>query len=412
MLRHLLNYIKGNNAEADLKIVKEILSQYQSKELEVTDELLHYLCNVSKIHKNESELLVIACHMISNLALNESHAMVMIEQGIIKTLAKILKCNKYRNKLVWKCTSALWNLCRPVGIEQHIPDYLPELIFECLVINEDFARAMHTCFGALSNLALVKPAELSAIMNQETVNIMLRIVWKYRFVENITGHFGAMVANISVVEEIAGLWVENDCVRILIECLKINESKEGVKHLIAALHNISDVSLFTHNICDCKGIETLREIAKTHDHEIMDFINGIFELARMPVHATSSLQVAVCSLDLIIVVDLLKRHGDIDLKTLDGKTALELALLHKNGPIAQLLLASGAKFDQNSYEDKNERCDVEEMLPFITKGKSIRFRSQRKFTKVMLKSRPKINADVCQLMTECIPGVDLLLVLQ
>ena len=60
---------------------------------------------------------IIACHLISNISLQEEYAMYMIAKGIIKNLTFLLLQNQKHSKLVWKCTSALWNLCRPTGIE-------------------------------------------------------------------------------------------------------------------------------------------------------------------------------------------------------------------------------------------------------------------------------------------------------
>jgi len=412
MMRLLTNYFNLPSAEEDLKILKRILREYQCEDLTVSDELLEYLCDTAKTHRKNTEVLVITCHIVSNLALDENHALSLIEFGIIGHLAKILKDHQNQRRLVWKCTSALWNLCRPVGISNKIPSVLPKLVLECLLINQHCPKAAHTCFGALSNLALCKPTEVSALITSDHFQTLIEIVWRYRDVSNVTGHFGAMIANISVVENVAQMCVENDCVRTILNCLKHCEEKESVKHLVAALHNISDVAQFPYYFADCRGIEIIRNIKFVTDNEIEEFIAGMFELSSMPSKAINSLHIACVSCDLMLVVDLLKRYGKLEDTDLEGKTALQLAIENENSEIVQLLVASGANIEQELYEQVEKHETLNAIIPFIKKGAAIRAKSERKFVNTMLGTRPKINKDVCSIVTECIPGVDLLLVLQ
>lgn len=412
MMKLLSNYFKLPNTEEEIQTLKNILKEYQMGNLDVSEDLLNYLCTVAKNNRKHNEILVITCHIVSNLALDEDYALFLIEMGIIDILTKMLHDHQGDRRLVWKCTSALWNLCRPVGIANQIPSCLPRLVLECLLENQHCPKATHTCFGALSNLALCKPNEVSNLITSKHFDEILQIVWKYKDVANVTGHFGAMIANISVVENIARICVENDAVRVIINCLNNCDEKESVKHLVAALHNISDVPQFPYYFCDCKGIEILLGLELSSDIEIIEFINGMFELSSMPSSAKTSLQIACVCCDLMLVVDLLKRNGDLTATDSNGKNCLQLAIEHKKGETIQLLLASGAKLNQKTFREIEQNEEMKCLIPFIEKGTAIRMKSERKFLNTMLGSRRKINKDVCSIVTECIPGVDLLLVLQ
>jgi len=417
MIKNFISYIQGRQSvkidiDEEILKVKEILEKYQHEELIVDDDLLQYLCDTAKVSHcacKTPELPIITCHIISNLALNEDHALFMINCGIIRSLTNLLKVFKGKDKLIWKCTSAIWNLCRPVDIEQHIPDELPQLIFECLDASRTFPKSVHTCFGALSNLALVKPDETAEIFTEKVLIIMSNIVYEFKDVSMITGHFGAMVANISVNSTVANKFVENDLIRILIECLKQTDERSSVKHIVAAIHNLSDIPLFCYFLCDCQGVEVLRNIQNEFGEDISDFVVGVFELASLPTGATTSLQVAVMCCDLTTTIEILKQNGGLEIKTLENKTALDLAIENNKYEIVRFLLATGAKFDQKCFVAKGEEGEI--MSRYICMGRALRFQSTQALTEIMHSSHPKLNKDVASIVTNCIPGVDLLLVL-
>jgi len=227
----------------------------------------------------------------------------------------------------------------------------------------------------------------------------------------------ASVANMSIIGNVAIRCVHLNYISVLINCVKVinDDDEDGAKHLIAALHNLSDVKKFPEYLCDCKGVEVLRETQSYYpEGEILAFIDGIFESAELPTDAMTSLQVSAACCGLTTALLLLKRGINIEEVDLQGNTALDIALKSKNGEIAQLLIASGAEFDQSTFEHESsiETMHKKEMLRYIKKGKNIRIRSIDTMHKVLYKSQPKLCKDVCTLVTSCVPGIDLLLVLQ
>lgn len=414
MFKSFLDFIQGNpekarNLDDEISVVKGILENYQNENLEVSDQLLRYLCDLTKFSCDEVELPIITCHIISNLALDENYAVIMIQLGVIRNLTKLLAKHNKNSKLVWKCTSAIWNLCRPVDIEDYIPVTLPGLVFECLVTNLDFKKAVHTSFGALSNLALVKPAETGNIFTEKNMEIMAVIVKKYRNVNMIAGHFGAMVANIAVNAQVANKFVNNNFIEILFQCLQETTERSSVKHLVAAVHNMSDIQSFCDYLCEAQGVELLRKIQIDYNDEISEFVNGIFDLSSLPQSATTSLHASVVSCDISMTIDLLKRFGKLETKDLEGKTALQLAIDSDKYETVQLLVASGA---EGKHCVLKEGGEGKSMKRYIDHGTELRFESIQMLKNMVLFSQPKANVDICSVINACIPGVELLLILQ
>lgn len=416
MMNSLFKYFTSQrNIREDMDNLSLILDDYQNENLVIDENLLNYVIECAECYAHNKTLILICCHIISNIALNENHATYLISHNIMQHLNSILVVHSSNYKVVWKCNSAIWNLCRPNDIQDFIPEELIENVFLALKNCCDNPKSVHTSFGALSNLALCKPNQFATIFDEEKMETILNIVWRFRNSHLIGGHFGALVANMSVIGDIALRCVKLNFVSVLINCVKNIKDEEGIKHVTAALHNLSDVKKFPAYLCDCKGIETLRQIQNEHpEGEITTFIDGIFELACLPRHATTSLHAAAACCEITSILTLLKRGMDMEEADLENHTALDIALLNNNGEIAQLLIASGANMNQELFEQEAmmEANQKEEMLHYINKGNIIRNRSIHTMNKIINEIHPKLCADICNLVTQSVPGVDLLLVLQ
>lgn len=250
-------------------------------------------------------------------------------------------------------------------------------------------------------------------MTMQNLEALRSIIQRYKNVSEICGHFGALVANMSVCPELAEACVTLEFVGLLVSCLEGGNLKtdEAVKHIVAALHNLSDVNEFNTQLCLCTGVETLRQVQREHEGEIASFVEGIFDLGGLPVHATTSLHVAVVCCHLHVIVQLLKRT-DMNIEECDreSKTALDIALSNEIGETVELLLASGAKLTESA----NEALEQEEsrsMRRFVKRGKTHRFRSQNTM-RSLVRDNAKLVNDMGTVVTSYIAGVDLLLVLQ
>jgi len=408
-------FSSGRNAQKDTDNLSEILDSFQQGILDVDNILLDYIIDCARIYTNKRSIVLLCCHIISNLALDEHHASYMVTNHIMVHLNTIMIVHNQRHKVVWKCSSAIWNLCRPNDISMYIPDSTIESVLLALQNCCDNPKSTHTSLGALSNLALCKPDIFAQTFTEAKMEQLLKIVWRYKTSALINGHFGALVANMSVIGDIAFRCVKLGYVNVLIHCLNFITEEDGIKHVTAALHNLSDVKKFPTYLCDCRGVEVLREIQEKHpEGEISTFIDGIFELAELPGSAVTSLHVAAARCHLTTVLTLLKRNMDIETPDIQGYTAVDIALSHQNGEVVQFLIASGAQFNEQKFENNTTLTtnDKESMLRYVQKGSVIRARSIRKMNTTLLKYTPGLCEDLCNLVTSSVPGVDLLLVLQ
>jgi len=413
MLAGLFSFLSKHDVEKDLAGLKTILELLQNDNLHVDQELLQSLVQVIKLHYKHRRIVLLGCHIMSNIALDENHAVTMIHLHAAKTLCKVLKRFEKDARVVWKAASALWNLCRPVNIATHIPKHTVEIVFKCLTTNAVSSRATHTTLGALSNLALVCPESFKKCMTPANLQALRNIVVRYRTVSEICGHFGALVANMSVCTELAECCVQLGYVDLLIGLLSDGnlKSSEAVKHVVAALHNLSDINEFTAKLCLCQGVEVIRATQMEHaDGEISDFVEGIFDLGGLPTQALTSLHVAAVSCSIRVVISLLHEDIDIDVMDKDAKTAVNLAAEQGMGNIVELLVAIGAKFSPQSVLSLPVG-DRQTMKKFVKRGKSHLFRSHSIMTSLVTQNTGLVK-DIGRVIAEHLPGIDLLLVLQ
>jgi hypothetical protein len=215
----------------------------------------------------------------------------------------------------------------------------------------------------------------------------------------------------SVCAELATQCVDLGFIKLLVHCLQTadSEGEEAIKHLVAALHNLSDITEFTPRLCLCQGVETLRKIQSDFDGEIPEFVAGIFELGGLPDCCTTSLQVAAISCDVTIVADLLVT-ADIEEKTFDDKSACDLALENSCEEVVELLLGAGAILNTKVFESLAEE-KKHKLSEFVQRGNNLRIKSKNKM-QTLVSGTAKMVCDVSQVVTEFIPGVEVLLVLQ
>jgi hypothetical protein len=408
MMNSLFELFVKRDSAADLQGLKTILKMYQKDQLTVDDELLTMLITITKYHYADRKIILLACHIMSNIALEEDHAVSMVEQGAAKILCKVLKKNSDDSRIVWKATSALWNLCRPHNIGDYIPETCPALVFSCLVRNSNSSRATHTCLGALSNLALVCPESFKRCMTRPALRKLRSIIKRYKHANEICGHFGALVANMSVCAELAQDCVALDYIHLLVHCLRNGNihAVEATKHIVAALHNLSDIDEFASRLCVSTGVEVLRTVQEHHEGEIHEFVEGIFELGGLPVSSQTSLHVASVCCDIPVIAQVLQT-ADIECVDADGKTALDLAVENACAEVVELLLGSGARLNESVFEDL-EDSERRSIAKYVKRGKNLRVTSQNHLNQVVTGSS-KMVCDCGSVVLDYLPGIDILL---
>lgn len=411
--KYISGIFKARVATEDEKMLKKCLEKVQNETFNPSEKELIEIVAMCKAHIHQRHIVLLVCHIISNLALNEQFALFLIQYKTAKYLQRILKVYLNDSKVVWKCTSAIWNLCRP---NQHpadcIPWNLPYTVYQALILNANNSRTVHTCFGALSNLALVKAEVFGECIDEEKIRFMLETAWRYRRSKSITGHFAAMVANMAVITDIAQMCVNNGYIPLLVHTMKLKQDEESVKHAVAALHNLSDCESFVDCIVSCKGVEHLHTAKNHYDssNDIYSFIDGIFELSSMPIDIQSSWFMAVGKADIMTVVKMLRGHADVNV-SINGKTALQVAAEANRGSVVELLLAAGAQ--EKSIE--NIQTEGTQLAQFIKQGKTIRKESQATLTNCLKTSKTctenKVCTDVLSLVVDHVHGFDLLVTL-
>jgi len=411
MITGLLNYFTPNTFENDFDFLKSTLDTLENDELECTHELLHQISRILKKHYKNRVLCILCSHIISCIALEETHASMLIECGAIKILCKVLKYHQHDGRVVWKSAPALWNLFRPQNISQHIPNDCAEIIFTCLVCNVTSSRAVDTTLGALSNLSLVRPELIQRIMTQDNLVRLKLIMRSYKNHDDICGHFGALVANMCVHPNLAKECIRFGYVHLLFSILKKGkiQSEESIRHIMAALHNLADVPHFTEIVCKVKGVELLTTFREKYE-ESSHFIQGVYELANFPFSATTSLHVASACCDIETVAYLLK-NSDCDINELDleGKTACDNAWLSESGSILELLVASGAEFNYKKCEKLEEKAQ-QKMRNHALRGKYHK-KHAKKVLETLVKQNTCLIKDMGCVVTDFIPGPEKLLVL-
>ena len=71
------------------------------------------IIKITTDYKDEKKICLLASHIISNLALNEENVSYMNQHMVCNIMIQMLQMYIANSRLVWKVTSAIWNLSRP-----------------------------------------------------------------------------------------------------------------------------------------------------------------------------------------------------------------------------------------------------------------------------------------------------------
>jgi len=239
---------KGNASYRDrLEFLCELITNPQD---EVEEKALLKIIRVFSEELHNKRLIHLACHAVSNVALNNTYAIFMLENGILYDMLKIYLYHTRDPKIIWKASSAVWNLARPSGISSMIPSSLPEVIFRSLDFHQYDDKVTYTSIGALSNLAIAYSSFIS-LLNEKRVTLVYSIAKRFMNKVNIGMHVAALIANIGVNGTVGELCVKVGFVDYLLKLLNLYcDNISMVKHAAAGLHNITDLELFLTCFCE------------------------------------------------------------------------------------------------------------------------------------------------------------------
>lgn len=408
MLNNLISQCRmgKRDASADLTQLKAMRSLIETNCYQPDEDFLKKLAKLLSRNIKESKCTYTGCHLVCCIALNEANGIFMINNGVLKTMIRVLSHHKENARILGKALAAIWNLLGAVVNASDVPSNCFKLIWATLLKHPGKERVVYATIGALSNLALVVPNQL--VSKSKQLRTLKNIFQRYRNSVDICTQFAAFVANICVSGTVA-----NKCAYLEYVPLLVNMFRSGcvsTENILAALHNMSDTSNFIEQLCMCQGVELLHEISNTHEEAgILEYIDGIYAQSRMSDRATSSLHVAAVHGLVEDTITILMKHQEIDLNSpdLDGLTACDLAIQNGMAKLVELLVASGASFADESFSGLEDSQKVKKALK---RGKYHRAKSQKVMKALILKNTNLIQ-DMGGVVAEFIPGVDMLLLL-
>lgn len=399
---------KTRKTAQDLYWAQNLFRSIQKKDTHVSKSTLQSLIQILEQSGGDRRVALLVPHMISNLALVDTHATRLCSLGAIRCLFTLLEQHSEDNRVIWKTSSALWNLFSIGGseIKKFIPADAVKRLLRCIK-PKCGVRAAHTLFGALGNLVLIFPESFLTFMTVQKLEYIGKSVRGCQ--ENsIIAHYGALIANMGTNVELAKRCVEAGQVSVMISIFRENKanSRECRKHLCAALHNLSDVDGFVKMICKSEGIEVLHTLVEKLDADIARLIDATFDLAHIPRTATTSLQVATLRCDANVINKLMwKPNTEVNVPNSDGKTPCDLAIQREMGEIVEIMVAAGGEWT----EEISALSSV--IQKHLQNGLHHRAESKRKMGSLITGSTMLVH-DMSGVVSSFISGVEMLTVLR
>jgi len=343
----------------DTKVHSEVLFQHskEKKDLFTLSRMigvkakqkdLDTLIEIMERKSESFQVLFLASHITSDFALDEDNVDYLNNHRICDILSQGLDRFHNNQEIVYKLTSALWNLCRP-GYEEIIPPNLVKQVLMALIKNKDSKNVVHTCIGCLSNLCLAIPEVFHAILTPVIIEELLLIVLKYSDKANVMCYFGSLVANMAINDYVAETCILSGYLGLCIKNLYNFKQYELRKYNIAAIHNLSDVQNFYDFFALNEGLEIVLKLREeySHDTEIFSYINGLFGEGKIPEFCTNSLHLAagVCKFSVfqqMFSEGRLHCIQSIDKKDLEGDSAFEKAVQYGREDVVEFLASLGA----------------------------------------------------------------------
>lgn len=412
MLQKLYKRAFGaKNTDADLGKLKAMQVQTQMATFQPSAEFMKTVAKLLRKYPRESAFAYMASHIISVVALEEENAISLLELGVFKSLTSLLIFHSKNPRVLVKVCAAMWNLLGVDEASDKVPKKCFMYLWQTIMRHQSSERVIHTALGALSNLALVAPSIIQ--LRSKCLRKLKHIFKMHKNNTQICNHFGALIANLCVNWNVAEKCIRVGYVSVLVDILHSAKDSEVAKHVLAAIHNLSDATNFKKHLCLHQGIEIFERIqASFNAPEIEEYIEGIYAQASIPRSSTSSLHVAVVSCSISVVVNILMKYNDtMDVLDREGNTACDLAMREGHAKVVELLVASGATYKTNIYAEIDDSLKKEEMVKSVHRGTNHRAKSHSVMNSLVT-DNTKLIQNMGEVVTDFIPGVEVLLMLK
>lgn len=392
-----------DSAVAEIKLLGRASSNNEDTLQNITKILL-----LMKKYSDSLHVQRVACHAISNLAMQVVIARWIVQKGGFQLIRKCLLKFEEDYKLCWLASSAIWNLARPPANRAHIGSEGVRLMINVLKKHHDKEKVTNTTIGALSNLSLCDSLKLE-VAQESNLKLIVEVLGEYstkRSVTVLTSGAG-LIANLAVSDEFAETVVNMNALPIVLQLLKWERSGDDTLHrnACAALNNMVTAARFVDSFLEHKGVEQVYEFLQSNDKELY---NNLLEncLVNMEVDVgqqTTSLHLCALHGKEEILKNLVSAQELVEFDATDSKnmTALDYAISAKHVSIIKFLSKCGAtKFQQNILADNSNEKEREQIERAIEEGRTIRKQIIKDHETTFVASLPAVPVDICKVMVE------------
>jgi hypothetical protein len=307
----------------------------------------------------------VACHALSNLAMQVVAARWIIQKGGFELIKKALYKYSSDHKLCWLASSAIWNLARPPTNRNIIGKTGCKLMLKVLNEHSDREKVTNTAIGALSNLSLLESLK-DYIASPKNLKIILNVMAQYLSKSSISvmTSGAGLIANLAVSDEHATTLVESDVIPVLLKLLlwehKHNSNNSNpttetlFRNTCAALNNLVTADEFLNKLLLSRGIEVLYRFLKLHkDNELYFNLleNCLVNIDCDPNKTTTSFHIAAFhnKLDILKNLIIVYYNFNLDAKDQNGMSLLDYAMT--NNPSSLQINNENEQPDENKLKE-------------------------------------------------------------
>jgi hypothetical protein len=417
------------NGHYPQEAVDEAISEIKSlgKSVNVSnDESLQDISKILVLMKRYGDSLHVqrvACHALSNLAMQVRAARWIIQKGGFNLIRRCIAKFNGDHKLCWLASSAVWNLGRPPANRAVIGKEGVRLMLKILYEHRNREKVANTAVGALSNLSLQEELK-EMIAEEESLHLLIAVMSQHLSSEStsvLTSSAG-LLANLAVSDDFASAIVKKGALSILMKLLmwdrdnSNSSSSTGTvtgddtlyRNTCAALNNLVTAQGFLDAFLRARGIEFVQDFLKHNNNELY---TNLLENCLVNIDAdtdvrTSSLHLAAFHGKLPVIKDLYFQDiHETDLDSVDGhrRTLLDYAIAGKHKHVIDFLCMCGAKKHGRKEQDMEE-----DILDAIQTGTKKLVHVQDTQAKTMIVALPHFPEHLCEYMTGFQHHVDML----
>lgn len=239
------------------------------------DDTLQGITKILSLMKKYSDSLHVqrvACHALSNLAMQVVVARWIVQKGGFNLIKKCLNKFQDDHKLCWLGSSAIWNLARPPANRSVIGSDGVKLMLKMLRIHREKEKVTNTSIGALSNLSLCDKLK-NIIAEPSHIETILSVLQFYSTKQSssVMTSGAGLVANLAVSDHHASLLVQKQSLPVLLQLLDWKcESMDDTlyRNTCAALNNMVTAESFLDEFLKARGVESIFAFLKVNNHDL------------------------------------------------------------------------------------------------------------------------------------------------